>query len=153
MIFVLEATAIAQVFAVRDTTEATERMTELVERDVATFPDDVLRELREHYAGEPAYVWAYGVRGERVEAAVPWNVKQEILDSVPEVLDPDNPREQCGPAVLGLVTVIRDNVSASIVTEDIGDKPGRRSVAQCCDALGLPWMTTHEFLVATGWPI
>lgn len=152
MIYVLEATAIAEIFVMRPSALATERLTELVEQGIATFPDDVTRELRQHYEGEACYAWAFGVRKARLDPGVPWDLKMNVLARARDLVDENNPREQCAPAVIGLALAVLEYASASVVTADIGDKPGRTSISVGCERLGVPWVDPGDFIARTDWP-
>jgi hypothetical protein len=144
--YILEATALAEMFTLRAAHELIEPLTALVEGNMATFPDDVIPELRAHYADDPVFAWATGVRNARIEPAVPWDDKRDVEERVPGLIDPDDAREQCGPAVLAQARILCDIGVVTVVTEDIGPKPTRVSIAAACEALDLPWMRAATFL-------
>jgi hypothetical protein len=152
VIYILDATAIVEIFAIRPSSSVSESLTQLVERTQATFPNDVIYELREHYKDDTCYAWAVGVRNSRTQPKVPWEDKADVEQSVPTLVDPDNPHEQCGPAVLAQARIwIELRFRVTVVTGDIGDKPrGRMSIAAACDALGISWMRSAEFVAEVG---
>jgi hypothetical protein len=152
VIYIVDATAIVEIFAIGPSSSVSESLTQFVERSQVTFPDDVIHELRAHYKEDACYAWAVGIRKSRAQPGVPWEDKVDVEQAVPSLVDPDNPHEQCGPAVLAQSKIwIEQQFRVTVVTDDCGAKPGgRMSIAKACDVLGIPWMRPAQFLAAMG---
>lgn len=120
-----------------------ESLTALVDQGRLVFPPHVLKELKRDSAKyeDEACQWAKAVSGQACRHIVPLEGVKEVLDVVPDVLDPmkDSPVEEADPYVLALAVLLRrDGLDARVVVQEVKDSPKKLSLNTACGILGVP---------------
>ncbi|MBJ7329156.1 MAG: DUF4411 family protein [Solirubrobacteraceae bacterium] len=129
-------------------------MTDLVTDGELTFCTEVCDELERTAENEPGAVWANAIKGQRQHKGASMTTLAWVIRNVGRVSDPEA-RYDAMPYVVSQARQLHvDHNNLAVVTEDVLDKPTRRSLADVCDELHIPWMRVPDWMNARGveWP-
>lgn len=150
MLYVLDSATLLTIQNFRnDAADLFDGMTTLVQDSRLCFPPEVVEELRRLAHKEQALVWARAVPDSRCNKGAPDNYTSWVLYSCPTLVDGTAlaNQETAAPFVAAQAVQIRtEGGEASVVTEDIYEKPTRTCLWQACGDLGLPRIRLEDFL-------
>jgi uncharacterized protein DUF4411 len=126
---------------------AFERLTDLVKEAELTFCDQVVIELERTAEGDPGPLWATTVKDRRVDTGASYSTQRWVLSNVSDIVDPDDSVD-AAPYVVAQAKSLQDQgeKELNVVTEDIADKPTRRSILSVCQQLGIPCIRVAEMM-------
>ena len=128
-------------------------LTDLVAKAELTFCDQVIAELDRTAEGDPGPLWATTVKDRRVDKGASYSTQRWVLSNVADIVDEDDPYD-AAPYVVAQARSLQDQGEdgVTIVSEDITDKPTRKSIRSVCSHLSIPCVGVPEMMRACGHP-
>lgn len=124
----------------------------LVREGRVTFPKQVKEELYKPTSHDLASQWVFQTASLRRYPEPSLDVLASVLTKVPRLADPTKSTEDADPYIVALaLELLQKGALHALVTEDVRDRRST-SIATACATLGIPWLTTLQFLVDCGAP-
>jgi hypothetical protein len=147
MIFVIDAPAIIFVGRQHQAASIFDALHDLIVTQQMCFPDEVLEELQRLARGEFAYSWTKAAAASRFDRGAAYKHYVAVVSQVPGLVDADAEHESSAPCVLAQArSLMLEQQTIQVVTEDVRDKPTRLSLASACAQLGVSWCAMAECL-------
>jgi hypothetical protein len=154
VIYVLDGPAIVSVpLVVPDPSGAFLGMTDLLSDGKLCFPNEVVVELERIARNEPPLVWAKGCAPNRAHKGAPYGFIEWVGRDFPSLIDPTarDTHESGAVYVVAQALALADaDVSVTVVTNDVREKPTRASTLQACEHFELSCLELRDFLEAVG---
>lgn len=129
-------------------------LTDMVAAGELSFCDHVVHELDRTGEGGTGLLWARTVKGQRQHKGASYAVQRWVIHNVAELVDLDDLVDAAAQVIAQAKAIVDDGTQATLVTDDVVEKPTRRALSDVCDELAIPWVDVPVMMAscAIPWP-